>query len=235
MSDALSGISIKRVSTADQVASLVRERILRGEIKPGTALREVVLAVTIGVSRNTLREALRILLQEGLVRHTVHRGITVTQPSPESVSDIYRVRMLLEVMAVERSRPSKGDLERLGEAVTRLEKAAEERDWPGLVEADMRFHRLLVGLLGSERLETFASNVLAELRLALVAVDRASSDVRRLSGEHRKFYRLLAAGKRKECARLLSAHLTEAERLVRAVVTPDRGRESGAGTGDEKP
>ena len=74
MSDTLSGLSIRRVSTADQVASLMRQRILRGEFKPGTSLREVVIAAAIGVSRNTLREALRILVQEGLVRHSVHRG-----------------------------------------------------------------------------------------------------------------------------------------------------------------
>ena len=177
MSDALSGLSIHRVSTADQVASLMRERILRGELKPGTSLREVAIAATIGVSRNTLREALRILIQEGLVRHTVHRGITVTQLSAESASDIYRVRRLLEAAAVERSRPSRPRLDVLAAAVDRLEKAAAEHDWPTLVEADMEFHCALVSLLGSERLDAFFRNMLAELRMGLVAVDRASSDL----------------------------------------------------------
>ena len=105
MSEALSGLSIQRVSTADQVAGLMRERILRGELKPGASLREVVIAAAIGVSRNTLREGLRILIQEGLVRHTVHRGITVTQLSSESASDIYGIRRLLEVAAIETSQP----------------------------------------------------------------------------------------------------------------------------------
>ncbi len=221
MTDTLSGLSIRRISTAEQVASLVRDRILRGEIKPGTSLREVVMAAAIGVSRNTLREALRILIQEGLVRHTVHRGITVTELSPESASDIYRVRRLLEVSAVESGRLSPQALASLGTAVDRLEKAAEEQDWPALVEADMKFHQSLVKLLGSERLEAFFWNLLSELRLGLVAVDRASSDVRRMSGEHRKFYRLLKAGKRKECARLLKSHLEDSEAMLRAVVSPE--------------
>ena len=218
MTDTLSGLSIRRISTAEQVASVVRDRILRGEIKPGTSLREVVMAAAIGVSRNTLREALRILIQEGLVLHTVHRGITVTQLSPESAADIYRIRRLLEVSAVETGRLGPKALESLDTAVERLEKAAEEQDWPALVEADMRFHQSLVRLLGSERLEVFFWNLLSELRLGLVAVDRASSDVRRMSGEHRKFYRLLKAGKRKECARLLKAHLEDSEAMLRAVV-----------------
>jgi DNA-binding GntR family transcriptional regulator len=152
------------------------------------------------------------------VRHTVHRGITVTQLSPESAADIYRIRRLLEVSAVETGRLGPQALESLDAAVERLEKAAEEQDWPALVEADMRFHQSLVRLLGSERLEVFFWNLLSELRLGLVAVDRASSDVRRMSGEHRKFYRLLKAGKRKECARLLKAHLEDSEAMLRAVV-----------------
>jgi DNA-binding GntR family transcriptional regulator len=221
MSEALSGLSIQRVSTADQVASLMRERILHGELKPGTSLREVVIAATIGVSRNTLREALRILIQEGLVRHTVHRGITVTKLSAESVSDIYSVRRLLEVAAVETSRPTKERLEVLTRAVDQLETAALKQDWPALVEADMQFHCALVALLGSERLDAFFRNLLSELRIGLVAVDRASSDLHHMSGEHRKVYRLLKAGKRKECGRVLEAHLREAERLFKAVMAAD--------------
>jgi DNA-binding GntR family transcriptional regulator len=218
MSEALSGFSIQRVSTADQVAGLMRERILRGELKPGTSLREVAIAAAIGVSRNTLREGLRILIQEGLVRHTVHRGITVTQLSAESASDIYGVRRLLEVAAIETRHPTPQRLEVLAAAVDRLETAAEQHDWPTLVEADMQFHCALVSFLGSDRLNGFFRNLLSELRVGLVAVDRASSDLHQMSGEHRKFYRLLKAGKRKECARALEAHLAEAERLFKAVI-----------------
>ncbi|HXB55668.1 MAG TPA: GntR family transcriptional regulator [Vicinamibacteria bacterium] len=218
MSDTLSGLSIRRVSTADQVASLMRQRILRGEFKPGTSLREVVIAAAIGVSRNTLREALRILVQEGLVRHSVHRGITVTQLSPESVADIYRIRRLFEVLAVEKGTPTSEGLEPLATIVERLEAAAEKQDWPALVEADMQFHCAIVSLLASERLDGFFRNLLSELRIGLVAVDRESSDLRQMSGEHRKFYQLLKEGKRKECGRVLTSHLEEAERRVKAVM-----------------
>lgn len=164
MNDALSSLSFRRVSAAEQVASILRDRILRGEIKPGTSLREVVMAATIGVSRNRLREALRILIQEGLVRHIVHRGITVTQLSPESIFDIYRIRRLLEMSAVEGGRLNPQGLGFLGAALDRLEKAADDQDWPALVEGDMRFHQSLVGLLGSERLDGFFWNLLPELR-----------------------------------------------------------------------
>ena len=219
MKNALSGLAIKRISTADQVASGIRERILLGEIEPGTPLREVELAAAIGVSRNTLREALRILIQVGLVRHKPHRGINVAELSAEAASEIYRIRRLLEVSAVETRRPSEEALARIEESVEDLERAAEGHDWRALVEADMRFHGLLVSLLGNERLNVFFGNLVTELRIGLQAVDRASSDLKSLSGQHRQFYELLAAGKRKQCARLLDAHLEEAEQTVHAVLS----------------
>jgi DNA-binding GntR family transcriptional regulator len=215
------GLTIQKTSTADQVAGLLRERILRGELRPGTPLREVLLAGSIGVSRNTLREALRILIQEGLVLHTVHRGITVTQLSPEAVADIYQVRRMLELKAVETGKPNKAQIAGLYEAVDRLEEAAKAQDWPRVFESDMLFHRRLVALLGSERLEVFYGNLLGELRLGLVEVDRASRDVKRSRAEHRRVADLLAAGNRRECARLLTEHLAEAEKLVTAVVAEE--------------
>jgi DNA-binding GntR family transcriptional regulator len=215
------GLTIQKTSTADQVAGLLRERILRGELRPGTPLREVLLAGSIGVSRNTLREALRILIQEGLVLHTVHRGITVMQLTTEAVADIYQVRQMLEIRAVETGKPNEAQIASLYDAVDRLEEAAKAQDWPGVFESDMLFHRRLVALLGSERLEAFYGNLLGELRLGLVEVDRASRDVKRSRAEHRRVADLLAAGNRRECARLLTEHLMEAEKLVTAVVAAE--------------
>ena len=212
------GLTIQKTSTADQVAGLLRERILGGQLRPGMPLREVLLAGSIGVSRNTLREALRILIQEGLVLHTVHRGITVTQLTKQAVADIYQVRRMLELRAVETGKPDKSQIAGLYEATDRLEEAAKTQDWPGVFESDMLFHGRLVALLGSERLDVFYGNLLSELRLGLVEVDRQSRDVKRSRAAHRRVADLLAAGKRRECARFLAEHLAEAERLVTAVV-----------------
>jgi DNA-binding transcriptional MocR family regulator len=66
---------IHRVSIADQVASVLRQRILDGELRPGTPLQELSLAASLGVSRNTMREALRILALEGLLHRNLHRGL----------------------------------------------------------------------------------------------------------------------------------------------------------------
>src|SRR5258707_10330814 len=76
---------INRVSVADQVATLLRQRILEGEFRPGTQLQELPLASSLGVSRNTMREAIRILSLEGLLRRSLHRGAAVSQLSLRDV------------------------------------------------------------------------------------------------------------------------------------------------------
>ena len=118
-------LRITRQSTADQVAALLRERIVRGELQPGTPLREVPLAASIGISRNTMREAIRGLVHEGLVRHNVHRGVTVTKLTENDVADIYRVRRLLECAAVEKSTPQPKQLELLAESIQLLDDASK--------------------------------------------------------------------------------------------------------------
>src|ERR1700682_6744440 len=91
---------ISRVSVADQVASILRQRILDGELRPGTALQEISTAASLGVSRNTVREATRILSLEGLLKRSAHRGVKVAQLSLEDVAEIYQLRHLLDIPAV---------------------------------------------------------------------------------------------------------------------------------------
>jgi DNA-binding GntR family transcriptional regulator len=210
---------IQRSSTSDQVAEILRNEILTGELTPGTPLREVALANSLGVSRNTIREGIRILVSEGILHHNVHRGVSVARLSPADVSDIYATRRVLEVAAIRGSRPSGGQLEELRRLVHALEAAARSRDPRQLVELDLAFHLALVRLLGLERLTSFADRVLAELRLGLFLVDTSDRDEPSAwAGVHSEVCELLEQGKRAESGRLLERHLDEAERNLLAVV-----------------
>ena len=187
---------------------------MRGELQPGTPLREVPLAASIGISRNTMREAIRALVHEGLVRHNVHRGVTVTKLTENDVADIYRVRRLLECAAVEKSTPQPKQSELLAESLALLDNATKAKSWPEMVEYDMLFHRRLVALLGSKRLNDYYKNALAELRLGLMLVDRSAHGTMKSYQEHREIYSLLVEGKSKEAAAFLESHLLDAEKLV---------------------
>lgn len=209
---------IKRTSTADQVAEAIRRRILRGDLTPGTPLREVAMAKSMGVSRNTVREGIRVLVGQGLVRHSIHRGVFVARLTAEDIADIYHVRAVLETAAVSRAHPfPEKALEEMERTVDGLEAAIKAEDSEGIVDADLKFHQRLVGALGSPRLSALHATALTELRLGLFFLD--STDVEERPEDwlmhHREICVLLRAGRRRECVRAVQNHLIYAEdRLV---------------------
>ena len=175
---ALSSLSIKRASTAEQVAEVLREMILSSELEQGGALREVALARRVGVSRNTMREAIRVLAREGLVTHNLHRGALVTRLTERDVEDLFRVRRTVELAAVAAAADATDEqLEALGEAVDGLAAATQGRDWGAVIDADRAFHERLVRLVQSPRLTRFFDGVQAELRLCMSIIDRRDLDL----------------------------------------------------------
>ena len=203
---------ITRVSVADQVAALLRQRILEGEFRPGTQLQELPLASSLGVSRNTMREAIRILSLEGLLRRSLHRGAAVSQLSLRDVREIYQLRRMLELPAVLAARdPDPSLLQEIRSAVEQYELAVRDRNWSRAVSHDLHFHSLLIRFHGNKRLESFYKNMLGELRVGMVLVDRSHDNPGTLIPVHRKMCQLLAAGKLKQCADVLEQHLEDSE------------------------
>ena len=147
---------IHRVSIADQVASVLRQRILDGELRPGTPLQELSLAASLGVSRNTMREALRILALEGLLHRNLHRGVVVSQLSLRDLQEIYHLRRMLEIPAVLSARKPDAEItNQLRLAVENYESSVEAKDWIRAVDFDFQFHSLLIRFHKNKRLEIF--------------------------------------------------------------------------------
>jgi DNA-binding GntR family transcriptional regulator len=210
---------IHRVSVADQVASILRQRILDGELRPGTPLQEVPLAASLGVSRNTMREATRILSLENLLKRSIHRGVAVSQLSLKDVREIYHLRRMLETAGVLAAKDDRADvLPELSNAVRGYERAVRERDWLRAVSFDLQFHSLLIRFHRNRRLESFYQRVIGELRMGMVLVDRSHDDPSALIPVHRKMYQLLAAGKLKQCAAVLAQHLDDSESRLSRVM-----------------
>lgn len=200
---------IHRTSTSDQVADLIRQRVLSGEFSPGTRLPEVVLAQSMGISRNTLREGVGQLVAEGVLTRNVHKGVVVTAPTVQDVREIFTIRRLLEVEAV---RSSRTDLVDAISVIERdLEGALESGDYQTIVTLDLRFHKAIVDSLGNARLSAFFANTLAELRLALYRLDADEQSFSWIE-DHRAVRELLASRDRRGAVRILKAHLSATER-----------------------
>lgn len=214
---------IDRTSTASQLAAIVRSRILSGTLAPGTPIREVALAESLGVSRNTVREGVRLLLGDGLLEHRPHKGIAVATVDAQDIEEIYAARRLLELEAVRKGRKEalEAGMPSLQAAVEQMESGAETRDLNAVRDADASFHRAIVQLLGNERLVSFESTLLGELRLGLAYLDRSDAEYQsNWMDEHRRIASAIGKGDRAGAARLLSTHLDVGERRLLEVVWP---------------
>jgi DNA-binding GntR family transcriptional regulator len=212
-----------RVSTAERVADVLRQRITDGELAPGARLSEEQLVKVVGVSRNTLREAFRLLTHEGLLVHRLHRGVFVPELDEDDLVDLYRLRRTVEcevVRSLEGLDPAR--LAPLYEDVADGEDGARRGDWLAVGTANMHFHRHLMGLADSPRIDELTERLLAELRLAF----HAAASPRRLHepylARNRGLLELLADGKADRAAGELGEYLRDSHAELLAAI---RGRE----------
>ncbi|MBH1936990.1 GntR family transcriptional regulator [Streptomyces sp. AV19] len=202
-------------STAQRVAAALRERIERGALPPGTRLSEEALGQDLGVSRNTLREAFRLLIHDSLVEHRLNRGVFVRVPGPDDVTDIYRVRDALETAGVRAAEHAPPALrEAVTTAVTEAEWAADDGDWPKVATADLAFHRALAGLGASPRIDTAMDRLLAELRLAFHTMPSPRRFHEPFLVRNRAIEQLLVKGEYARAEAELTAYLDDARQLI---------------------
>jgi DNA-binding GntR family transcriptional regulator len=208
------GVKLQRESTAEQVAGLLREQILLGRLEPGAHLRESTLSEALDVSRNTIREAIQMLVGQGLVTRTMHRGAFVARLTPDDVHDLYRVRRLVELAAVTDATVPGSDLSMLRAAVAALAEAADDRDLAEIVEQDLHFHLGLVETMKSPRLKSLWEAAEGETRLCLAVIDARYVKPRQLVAEHQELLEALQAQDEERGRVLLRAHLDEAETSI---------------------
>jgi DNA-binding GntR family transcriptional regulator len=212
-------VLLDRTSTVSRLADALRARIIEGALRPGTQLPEHAVADLLGVSRNTLREAFRLLAHEQLVVHEPHRGVFVRTLDADDVRDIYATRRLVECAAVRAEGSPPAAVAEVRAAVTAAEHAAAEERWNDVGTADLRFHSAIVALAGSRRLNDLMRRILAELRL----VFHAMGDPRRF---HEPYVRrnaeiagLIEQARTAEAADALLAYLADAEGQLLAALS----------------
>jgi DNA-binding GntR family transcriptional regulator len=202
-------------NATDRVVDVLRERILEGDLRPGEPLREVSVATELEVSRNTLREALRLLASEGLAAQSPNKGVSVKTFTAAEVRDIYRTRRALETQAAVESAVADDDqFAAMETAVVAKEQAEQAQRWREAGTASMHFHQALVGVLGSCRLNEFFRTLLAQLRLAWGASWSEAEFQRGWAARDRELFELLRRGHRTQSVGVLLVYLEDSERQV---------------------
>ncbi|MEU3253918.1 GntR family transcriptional regulator [Streptomyces sp. NPDC006997] len=203
-----------RTSTAERVSDILRTRIAEGFFPPGTRLSEDAIGGALGVSRNTLREAFRLLTHERLLVHELNRGVFVRVLTVEDVEDIYRTRRLVECAVVRGLGEPPYTLDGLTTAVHQGQLAAVRKEWGELGTANIHFHRELVALAGSARTDELMRSVFAELRLAFHVVEDPGRLHEPYLVRNRQILQALQAGDKAEAERQLVVYLDDSLRRV---------------------
>lgn len=205
------------VSTAAavQIRDALRHDILGGLFLPGARLKEQVLSEKYRVSRNTVRDGIRLLAADGLVTTQRNAGSAVTSLSESDVRDIYAVRRALEIPAVLASATtSSTELRRLRDVCDETLAAANRGEWSAAGTRSLLFHQAIVGLHASERLSTFFENILAQLRLVFFVMNDEPGFQRVWPARDVDIADLIIRGRREEAAALMKQYLNDSEAMI---------------------
>jgi DNA-binding GntR family transcriptional regulator len=158
----MSAVTLTPRALYEEVAELLRQRIFRRELEPGSWIDELKLAEEYGISRTPLREALKVLAAEGLVTMKVRRGAYVTEVSEQDLADVYHLLSLLESDAagVVAERATDAQRAELKSLHAELEAAASPEDREHFFAVNERFHMQLLAIANNK----WRDQMVADLR-----------------------------------------------------------------------
>lgn len=203
---------------AEQTADLLRERIIAGDFRSGERLVEARIASQLQISRGPVREALKQLREEGLVREEPRRGAFVTSPTLEDVRDVYDLRAAIEARAarlvIRNEDPTA--VEALERAVERIEEAARAGDLARMVRSDYEFHETLCRVSGNRRLhDAFVRNASALRALLRLEEERFYASFESIWHQHRELLDAVRAADGARAEAMFTDHMEAArDRLI---------------------
>lgn len=207
---------ISNVPLRQKIAGVLREAILSGELKPGSALVETALANQLGVSRAPLREALRSLSKDGLIETVPYRGTTVRTLSSKDIAEVYSLRGLHETFAIgriiERGRPS--DCDALHKICKNMQKAAKAKDFKTLNQQDEAFHRHLILLAEHDMLTAIWDQLALRVRQLMSLRNQLNLNPMEIAMNHPPIVAAIAEGDMTEASRLIHNHVASAKDLI---------------------
>jgi DNA-binding GntR family transcriptional regulator len=169
-------VGLTRTNLREQALASLRTAITSGQIAPETQMVETELSDQLGISRGTLREAMRQLQQEGLLVARSRGRLFVRRLGPKEITDIFTVRASLEALAAgllagQDARDEVAiELRRL---LAVMRRAAEQEDLERRIESDLAFHRALCRLTGNESLLHTWEGLEGSIRMSIMFAGRA--------------------------------------------------------------
>ena len=213
-------------SLHDEVAAALRDRIFSGEFGPGAFLDEVQLADDMKISRTPLREALKVLTAEGLVRHEPRRGCFVNEVTEQDLDEIFPVIALLEGRcAFEAARnATDADLQALEALHDRLGKHARAKRINDYYDANFAIHEAIITLANNRWLASVIGDLRKIVKLARLQQLHAPGRLEQSLSEHMAVFAALKARDAEGAEAAMRTHLTRQRVALREVARNQKSR-----------
>jgi DNA-binding GntR family transcriptional regulator len=197
-------------SLHDEVAAKLRDRIFAGDLAPGSFVDEPALCAELSISRTPLREALKVLTAEGLLRHEPRRGCFVSQITEQDLDEIFPVIALLEGRCAFEAagNATDADLDALEQLHVRLQRSASAKRFTEYYEANYAIHEAIIVLANNRWLAQVTGDLRKILRLARMQQLRAPGRLEQSLSEHMTVYAALKARDAEGAEAAMRTHLT---------------------------
>ncbi len=204
----------------DVVFQTLREAILKGELKPGERLMELQLASKLGVSRTPIREAIRMLEQEGLAVTVPRKGAEVAKMTEKNMEDVLQIREALDDLAVQTacSKMTEEQLVELTLAKKNFENAIQAGNLKKIVEFDVEFHDIIYKATDNPKLVAMLNNLREQIYRYRVEYLKEKENYPRLIKEHEAILNALRQKDRDGAVGYMRGHIRNQAEAVKAII-----------------
>ena len=203
----------------DEIADMVRDRILKGEYEIGEKIKETQIAAELRVSRTPIREAFKLLENEGLIDYIPNRGCFAKGFTRQDVDDIYAVREALERLAVERAveRITPEEIRELEEQWELMEFYSKKKDGKKVLELNSSFHDIIYASTRSRFMAQVLRSYKDYIDKTRKAVIYKQDYLESILKEHKKILDAIKRKEKEEAAEAMSYHLEQSHKRAEAV------------------
>lgn len=204
----------------DIVFNTLREAILKGELEPGERLMEIQLASKLGVSRTPIREAIRMLEQEGLAITIPRKGAEVARMTLKDMEDVLEVREALDELAarIACDKITREQLITLKKTKEEFVKSVEEGDIKKLAEADVRFHDVIYNSTDNTKLITLLNNLREQMYRYRIEYLKNPENYQGLLKEHEEIVAALENRDKEMVTEAMHMHVANQALAVKDVI-----------------
>ena len=204
----------------DVVFNTLREAILRGDLVAGERLMELQLAAKLGVSRTPIREAIRMLEQEGLAITIPRKGAIVAGMTEKDMQDVLQIREALEELSVQVAcdKITDEEIEKLQKNMKNFEHSLKSGDLKKMAQADVEFHDVIYQATDNPKLINMLNNLREQMYRYRVEYLKNPENHEQLLKEHEAIYKGIVEKDKQAVTNMIRKHISNQVDVVKNII-----------------